>query len=145
MQLLRDRRNLAKVKVSVLKALMQYGFTDGIQQLSFNTASLGANQWLTGWFKGVDGIFYRFEWRGNTLTYQQTTTTQPLQTHTVTLPNPRSLTRRMSSEQKGQQNARIRDRATFSCAQSRSPRNRRCSVSGVTVERKLKELLNLLG
>lgn len=141
MQLLQHRRDRARARSQVLQKLMQMGFTDGIQQISFNVESLGAERWFKGWFKGLDGITYRFEWRGNTLTYQQTSTTQPLLTHSVTLPSTRPLTKRLNTDQRNVLKTRVSDRSTFSCGVARSPRNRSCSISGVNVERTLKDLL----
>ena len=142
MQTLQHRRNNAHARVQVLRFLMQIGFTDGITQISFDIASLSAQRWLDGWFKGTDDITYTFTWKGNQLSYKQAQT-QPLRTHSVTLPDPRRLTRRFSSEQKSQHVANVRDRSTFSCGHNRIARNRTCTVSGVGIERELKRLLGL--
>jgi hypothetical protein len=138
-----QRRQRAQARAKVLQAVTRHGFTDGVQQISFNVEKLGAEHWLKGWFKGLDGITYRFEWRGSSLTYQQTTSAQPLLTHSLTVPNPRKLTKRLSTDQKAQHVANIRDRATFSCGLGRSPRNRQCQISGVAIGRELKTLVGL--
>lgn len=138
---LQHRRDRARARSQVLQKLMQIGFRDGIQQISFSVESLGAERWLKGWFKGADGMIYRFEWRGNLLNYQQTSSAQPLLAHSIMLPSTRPLTKRLSTDQRNALKANVRDRSTFSCGTARNPRNRSCSISGVNVERTLAELL----
>jgi hypothetical protein len=138
-----QRRQQGQARLKVLQALTRHGFTDGIQQLSFQVEQLGSEHWFRGWFKGLDGVAYGFEWRGNTLSYRQIGAVQPILGHTLTVPNPRKLTRRLSSDQRAQHQALVNDRATFSCGLGRCPRNRLCRVTGAALEQELRTLIGL--
>jgi hypothetical protein len=138
-----QRRQQGQARLKVFQALTRHGFTDGIQQVSFQVEQLGAERWLRGWFKGLDGLAYGFEWRGNTLSYRQIGTVQPLLAHTLTVPNPGKLTRRLSSDQRAQHQSRVNDRATFSCGLGRCPRNRLCKVTGAVLAKELRVLTGL--
>lgn len=140
---LHQRRQQSQARSKVFQALSRHGFTDGIQQLSFQIEQLGAERWFRGWFKGLDGVVYGFEWRGNTLSYRQIGAVQPMLAHVLTVPNPGKLTRRLSSDQRAQHKAMVSDRATFSCGLGRCPRNRVCRVTGAALERDLRVLTGL--
>jgi hypothetical protein len=140
---LHQRRQQGQARLKVFQALTRHGFTDGIQQLSFHVEQLGAERWFKGWFKGLDGVAYGFEWRGNTLSYRQIGTVQPILAHSLTVPNPGKLTRKLSSDQRAQHKAVVSNRATFSCGVGRCPRNRLCKVTGATLARELRVLVPL--
>jgi hypothetical protein len=140
---LHQRRQQGQARLKVFQALSRNGFTDGIQQLSFHVEQLGSERWFKGWFKGLDGLVYGFEWRGNTLSYRQIEAVQPILAHALTVPNPGKLTRRLSSDQRAQHKAMVSDRATFSCGVSRCPRNRLCKVTGEALARELRALTGL--
>lgn len=138
-----QRRQQGQARLKVYQALARHGFTDGIQQVSFQAEQLGAERWFRGWFKGLDGVVYGFEWRGNTLSYRQIGAVQPMLAHSLTVPNTGKLTRRLSSEKRAQRQAMVNDRATFSCGLGRCPRNRLCRVTGPVLERELRSLAGL--
>lgn len=138
-----QRRQQGQARLKVFQALTRHGFTDGIQQVSFQVEQLGSERWFRGWFKGLDGVTYGFEWRGNTLSYRQIGMVQPMLAHVLTVPNPGKLTRRLSSDQRTQHKAMVSDRATFSCGLGRCPRNRVCRVTGAALERDLRVLTGL--
>ena len=140
---LHQRRQEGQARLKVFQALTRHGFTDGIQQISFQVEQLGSERWFRGWFKGLDGVAYGFEWRGNTLSYRQIGTVQPMLAHSLTVPNPGKLTRKLSSEQRAQHKAMVNDRATFSCGLGRCPRNQLCKVTGATLARELRVLTRL--
>ncbi len=138
-----QRRQQGQARLKVYQALARHGFTDGIQQVSFQVEQLGAERWFRGWFKGLDGVVYGFEWRGNTLSYRQIGAVQPMLAHSLTVPKPGKLTRRLSSEKRAQHQTMVNNRATFSCGLGRCPRNRLCRVTGPVLERELRSLAGL--
>lgn len=138
-----QRRQQGQARLKVFQALTLHGFTDGIQQISFQVEQLGSERWFRGWFKGLDGVAYGFEWRGNILSYRQIGMVQPMLAHSLTVPNPSKLTRRLSSDQQAQHKAMVNDRATFSCGVGRCPRNRLCKVTGEALARELRILVAL--
>ena len=140
---LHQRRQQGQARLKVFQALSRHGFTDGIQQLSFQVEQLGSERWLRGWFKGLDGLAYGFEWRGHTLSYRQIGTSPPMLAHVLTVPNPGKLTRRLPSDQRAQHQALVTDRATFSCGLGRCPRNRLCKVTGAALGKDLRVLTGL--
>lgn len=138
-----QRRQQGQARLKVFQALSRHGFTDGIQQVSFQVERMGSERWFRGWFKGLDGLTYGFEWRGNTLSYRQIGTAPPVLAHALTVPSPGKLTRRLSSDQRAQHQALVNNPATFSCGLGRCPRNRLCKVTGAMLGKELRLLVGL--